>query len=155
MDQKIEHRKNQRFVVIEDLTKVVKGLKSGEIIVDLSISGAKIISLEPKKIGESITFIVRLPHELGSIEIKGKNIRSKMVRFESLQLYETGIQFEGLSQIDEVTLKRFISFLERDKIISEGREKIKELLSATKKLKKNLLILKCNLKPKKENDTTN
>lgn len=151
----IEKRKNRRYVIVEDFSKIIKDLKSGEIVVDLSLSGAKIVSLDQKRIGETIDFTIDLPKSLGSLELKGKNIRSKILKIDKLNLYETGIEFEGLNQIDSTTLGRFIGHLEKEKILFEGRAKIKALLNATRKLKKNVLVLKCSLTPKKDSDTTN
>ena len=149
-----ERRAQKRYVVIEDVSKIIKDLKSKDIMVDLSLKGAKILSLAPKKIGEITNFSITLPKELGSLEIKGKNVRSKMVKINKKNVFETGVLFEPLNDIDTATLRNYIGYLQRHKIILEGREKIKELLAATKKLKRNLLILKCSLEPKKESDTT-
>ena len=149
-----ERRTQKRYLILEDISKVIKDLKSGEFIIDLSLSGAKIVSLDPKRIGELTTFSIDLPNNLGKLEITGKNMRSKMVKFKKANIYETGIQFQDMSTIDKDSLGQYISYLERNKIVNEGREKIKELLNATKKLKKNLLILKCKMNPKEDKDTT-
>lgn len=149
-----ERRTQKRYLIVEDISKVIKDLKSGEIIIDLSLSGAKIISLDPKRIGESTTFNIELPEDMGKIELTGTNVRSKRLKFKKANVYETGIEFKEMSLIDKTSLGHYISYLERNKIVTEGREKIKELLNATKKLKKNLLILKCKMNPQEEKDTT-
>jgi len=154
MSENKERRKSQRYVIIEDVNKILKDLKQGEIIVDLSLDGAKLLSIGPKKMNELFSFNIQLPDEMGVIDLNGKVARCKMHKFDGSVAYEIGVLFHDVDPVEKTVLGKYISYLERDKVLSEGKEKIKELLSATKKLKKNLLILKCSLNPPKKKDTT-
>ncbi len=92
-----------------------------QLIFNLSTKGALAAGAKPAQVGQPLFLVVTLPDRLAELKLAGKVRWVKKVGRSEGGLYLTGIQFEEQDEATAGTLKTYLQFLQRDRIIQRSK----------------------------------